>query len=379
MSLIERAIMERVARPSLKETVAGACLYLASRMAGYPRCMDEIGAFTGIDSKQLLSLQVSIAKKLQLPPSAMGRLPAEGLLPRIASLAGIVDSIFVLRAREIARRIGASGAMEDVSPQALAAAVLVLVALLSRQAIDLNNLCKAAFASQSSISRVYSSLLSALRHTFRIVTVSSEASHATEKEAGLLPLELLKSFGCSMADFPSVLPKSLEAAVDRSGRTIILQRCEPTSAAAKESLCTFDTGASLPASGDPDSDKALLLQIELALKKEGHNEKKGKSKEKHSRRDKDCERHKGKDAEQDKERNSSIGKRSRVDDNIIASKISAFREKDSIHLTSKALIQESTGDEILPREDSLSPSVREGEFLKMLATTADAEMFREIY
>ena len=376
MSLIERAIMERVARPSLKETVAGACLYLASRMAGYPRCMDEIGAFTGIDSKQLLSLQVSIAKKLQLPPSAMGRLPAEGLLPRIASLAGIVDSIFVLRAREIARRIGASGAMEDVSPQALAAAVLVLVALLSRQAIDLNNLCKAAFASQSSISRVYSSLLSALRHTFRIVAVPSEA---TEKEAGLLPLELLRSFGCSMADFPSVLPKSLEAAVDRSGRTVILQRCEPTSAAAKESLCTFDTGASLPAAGDPDSDKALLLQIELALKKEGHNEKKSKSKEKHSRRDKDCERHKGKDAEQDKERKSSIGKRSRVDDNIIANKISAFKEKDSIHLTSKASIQESTGDEKLPREDSLSPSVREGEFLKMLATTADAEMFREIY
>lgn len=73
-----RSIMEKVVRPALADAVAAACVYLASRLAGYPRSADEVSFFGGVSCSQILHLHSAIAKGLQMPASATGEEEREG-------------------------------------------------------------------------------------------------------------------------------------------------------------------------------------------------------------------------------------------------------------------------------------------------------------
>mmetsp|Transcript_14308 Transcript_14308/g.19574 ORF Transcript_14308/g.19574 Transcript_14308/m.19574 type:complete len:283 (+) Transcript_14308:197-1045(+) len=204
---MSRAVMQKVVRPCLVEAVAGACVYLACRLAGYPRSADEVSFFGGAPFNQILSLHAAVAKGLQLSLSTTGRLPPELLLPRIASLAGLSHSLLVMRAQQLCGNLSSQGLLQQVSSQALAAASLLLAALLSRVALSDTQLCSAAFISRSSLAAAYSKLLPF------VVTLPGSA---------IVPKELQSEFGGRIS--ADNMPASLDRAVDKKGFTVVLPR-----------------------------------------------------------------------------------------------------------------------------------------------------------
>jgi hypothetical protein len=155
-------------------------------MAGYPRSMDEISAFSGVPCKHLLSLQVTLVKQLNLPISTIGRILPESLVTRIGSLAEITDSVLLLRAKEFCRRISAAELLVEISSPAVAGCCLALTALLSRVSVDVVAICQAAFSSQQLISFDYHELLPFILHFTAIVDHSLHS---------LLPLWLRRNLG----------------------------------------------------------------------------------------------------------------------------------------------------------------------------------------
>ena len=258
---------ERVVGRSTKDALVGACLYQASRMAGYPRTMDEISAFSGVPSKQLLSLQVILVKRLQLPICTIGRIPPESLVARIGSLAGIADSVLLLLAQEICRRISLAELLPDSSSQAVAGCCLALAALLSRVRIDVTAICQAAFASEHLIGSVYQQLLPFILHFH-----SNSRSSSSCKESGIIPQELLARFcGKTALDIGGHMPQSFDLVVDKTGHTIIIPELpdEKAHCSRSEPNADMSSGQRLVDShGDDEED--LMRQLEEVLSKDKH-------------------------------------------------------------------------------------------------------------
>lgn len=257
----------------MKNALVGACLYQASRMAGYPRTMDEISAFSGVPCKQLLSLQVALVKQLNLPISTMGRILPESLVTRIGSLAGITDSVLLLRAQELCRRISAAEILIDLSSQAVAGCCLALTALLSRVSVDVMAICQAAFSSQQLISSVYHELLPFVLHFHRSNRSSaSSSSSAIAKESGLIPQELLtRFFGKTAVDFGGRFPQRFDLVVDKAGRTVIIPELldDNIRSVKSEPSAVASSGQRLVSThGDDEED--LMRQLEEVLAKDRH-------------------------------------------------------------------------------------------------------------
>eukprot|EP01036_Dinobryon_divergens_P023618 gene23618-31984_t len=284
-TLIERSVTERLVGRSMKDALVGACVYQACRMAGYPRTMDEISAFSGVPCKHLLSLQVTLVKQLNLPISTIGRILPESLVTRIGSLAGITDSVLLLRAKEFCRRISAAELLVEVSSPAVAGCCLALTALLSRVSVDVVAICQAAFSSQQLISSVYHELLPFILHFHRNsrsqLTLPSSCTVA--KESGIIPQELLTSFfGKIAVDFRERFPQSFELLLDKAGRTIIIPELLDGNihSSKSESSAVCSSGQRLVSThGDDEEDLMRSLEEVLAKDRHGrHSHKSSKSK-----------------------------------------------------------------------------------------------------
>jgi hypothetical protein len=215
--------MGRVVKSTSRESTAASCVYLACRMAGYPRTVDEVSHFTGVAARDIGRLQLAISKGLGLSIEDTGRVTPESIVNRIASIAILplpycpnsssqnsnnnnnnLHNLLVLYAKEMCRRISDNSILEQLSPQSLAAVSLVFVSLLLRCPISVQKLSEAALLLPSSVSSVYSKL-----HPFVVVSdgavlVPEQLRHSFGKISAI-PLKLERAMQCGKKKDPQGL------------------------------------------------------------------------------------------------------------------------------------------------------------------------------
>jgi hypothetical protein len=138
------------------ELIAAASVYLACRVIGYPRLLDEICHFNGCDSKSLGKMHGIIARGLSLQ---IGMIKPADLLNRMA-----VQLHFPFQqtqlAYEFCLQISKYELFTTSPPQLVVAAVLCWIVILTEPvpssiSINVNDVCRVCFVPLTALKRLF--------------------------------------------------------------------------------------------------------------------------------------------------------------------------------------------------------------------------------
>lgn len=147
--------------------VAGV-VYYTCLIENSPRSMGEISALSGVSLKrmnriyQLLSKEstspsVGVNSKTSTPSVAYVQLLPTDLIGRMASQLKLSPNLISV-ARECCQKIVQCELMNGCSPQVIAAGVLALIYVATKQKFKVTDLMKVAFTTEQSIKRIYHQL-----------------------------------------------------------------------------------------------------------------------------------------------------------------------------------------------------------------------------
>jgi hypothetical protein len=115
------------------EMIAAVCVYLACRVEGYPRLIDEIAFITGLDSRQLSKLQGVTARKLSL---SLGIIKPKDIINRMT---GHLQPIWSYHRRQLAydfcQEISKYDLFITSPPQLVVATIITWIAILTRETV----------------------------------------------------------------------------------------------------------------------------------------------------------------------------------------------------------------------------------------------------
>jgi len=117
-----QAITEGFYKKSDKSILAATVVYLACRIDGYPRTMNEVSAVTGVAVKQIGKLQLELTRNLKLE---VVRVNPEALVSRSASHLHL-GAAFTEHARQTCCKVVESGQLDGTAPHITAAAAVLL-------------------------------------------------------------------------------------------------------------------------------------------------------------------------------------------------------------------------------------------------------------
>lgn len=126
-SIFQQVLQDTVVRTARKDVLGAACIYLACRAEGYPRLLDEVAEASSTDLHLLTRFQSLVVKRTSL---VVGRMTAADLINRFARRLHWAHAQ-VQMACEMARLCVAYELYEAYPPQAVAAAVLIWIRLLT--------------------------------------------------------------------------------------------------------------------------------------------------------------------------------------------------------------------------------------------------------
>lgn len=197
-----------------------ACIYIACRMQGYPRTLDEISKNADCDMGTVNKMQKSIVQKLQLQ---IGRLRPIHLVNRIATRMKCAYQICVY-AEEICKILAQRELLENLPPQQVAASVIFIVSLLLYDGnqynhhIDVNKLCEASLVTLSSIKMTYNKIV---RGGAGIRSLLPAALKAEVEERS--------TTSHSDSSFEAILPKDFDKAIKLIASAAAIAAAAPTS------------------------------------------------------------------------------------------------------------------------------------------------------
>lgn len=168
-----------------KEPIVAASIYLACRMEGYPRTLEEVAKFTQVDGAALSRMQGLIARALTLP-IGQAQVTPESLVNRVAGQLQLPHTI-ATHARAVCAAVSRYELFTS-SPQTVVGGALLWVCLLSRIALDVEALAAATLVSPAALRQMFGKMQPSL--------------------AVLLPRELKTSFGDSWRNVPANLEKA---------------------------------------------------------------------------------------------------------------------------------------------------------------------------
>jgi hypothetical protein len=182
-----------------KESSSAACIYLACRVEGYPRTLDEVSLATGVEVKLLSKVQKQIVRGLQLP---VGRLRPLHLLNRMGTRAHCRHSVIVF-ATEICKNVARFELFETMPPQVVVAGSLFVASVLLDQPIDTTRLATVTLVPHSQLKLVYK----AMHPMLSVVVVSGGAAAAALAAIGSPPSPHLSQRGyvTSPVDAPAAV------------------------------------------------------------------------------------------------------------------------------------------------------------------------------
>ena len=160
--------------------MAAASIYLACRVEGYPRTLEEISAVTGIEKKTISKVQNTTVKELEI---ILPVLQPSSLIPRICNQLNLPASI-IESCRQICNRVTSLSLFEGAAPQVIACLVIILISLINKCCLDIDKLLIIANCSLMTIKRHYETL----RNMFKKVLPISMQSYAN-----ILPSTIDKS------------------------------------------------------------------------------------------------------------------------------------------------------------------------------------------
>ncbi|HWG90395.1 MAG TPA: TFIIB-type zinc ribbon-containing protein [Candidatus Thermoplasmatota archaeon] len=120
--LYRQAAQKDLIRGRSVESIATACLSLASRMAGVPRDADQVASVSRVDRRTLLRTQQKLVQELGLKPP---QVRAHDFVPRFASKLGLAPDV-EQHAKAILTRAEETGVGSGRAPASLAATALYL-------------------------------------------------------------------------------------------------------------------------------------------------------------------------------------------------------------------------------------------------------------
>lgn len=188
-------MQENIARSKEKTVLVAACIYLACRLEGYPRLLEEVSAWCFVSIDELMKMQSKIARKLELTCPIIS---AKDLVNRFVFQLGSWPHSYsyIRKALDVCQSIEEYELYPSLPPQQIAAGVIVWIALLEDFAqIDIQRLCEVSHISMNQLKAFY------------------QLSH--KMIANLVPVDLLDK--CQhMTSYPMTLDKCL-----RSGTTVL--------------------------------------------------------------------------------------------------------------------------------------------------------------
>lgn len=152
--------MENVVRTKHKSCVAAACIYLACRLEGFPRLLDEVCIGCEEDINRMTKFQSKISAHLALP---LSRITCADIVNRLGKKLRLSHPV-VECAYEMCRKSVEYDLCESATPQAIAAAALLwanLVDQLRRTSVvsltreDVRAVVQQCYSGEKAVDTVY--------------------------------------------------------------------------------------------------------------------------------------------------------------------------------------------------------------------------------
>ena len=184
--MFTKVMQENTARSKEKIIIIAACIYLACRLEGYPRLLEEISSWCFVPVDEVTRMQSKLSRRLEITcPMIMPK----DLVNRFVSYIPTWPTNFTptRMALDICQSIEQYELFSSMTPQQIAAGVILWVALLQRIAnMDLERLCYISYISMAQLKAFY------------------QMSH--KMIANLVPQDLI--YACEdMSKYPVVLEK----------------------------------------------------------------------------------------------------------------------------------------------------------------------------
>jgi transcription initiation factor TFIIB len=156
--IFSQSILLNVEYSRNEMVLAGAALYIACKLQGFPRTLDEISSAADIDKFALGKVSSNICKCLQLPVSLTHPID---LISRFIFISDVDAAPRIILDCEYAcEKITSLSLFEGTSPQIIAAAVILFIAIVRENKLFVNNLLTVSACKLVSIQKVYTILRS---------------------------------------------------------------------------------------------------------------------------------------------------------------------------------------------------------------------------
>jgi transcription initiation factor TFIIIB Brf1 subunit/transcription initiation factor TFIIB len=154
--------------------LAGAALYIACKLQGYPRTLDEISLAADVDKFAIGRVSSNIAKTLRLSVSLTH--PIDLISRFVFTSDADAAPTIILDCEHACEKISSLSLFEGTSPQIIAAAVILFIAIVRENKLLVNTLLSVSACKLVNIQKIYSTLRSISPSILREETLKDKLS-----------------------------------------------------------------------------------------------------------------------------------------------------------------------------------------------------------